>query len=119
MNQEGANCVPLLRCTTDALDGLELQKLIISTQYANIELNIEYTVKRCNGHVQSYIDNWVKSCQGAEALHGGEEFWQKGIGNRNIKLDAILGQWFMLSAAMPFLFTQLWCCWLDREWVIS
>ena len=46
MNQEGANCVPLLKCTTDALDVLELQKLIISTQHANIELNIEYAVKR-------------------------------------------------------------------------
>ena len=45
MNQEGADCVPLLRCTTDALDGWELQKLIISTQHANIELNIEYAVK--------------------------------------------------------------------------
>ena len=46
MNQEGANCVQLLRCTTDALDGVELQKLIISTQHANIELNVEYAVKR-------------------------------------------------------------------------
>ena len=45
MNEEDANCVPLLRCTTDALDGLELQKLIVSTQHANIELNIEYAVK--------------------------------------------------------------------------
>ena len=46
MNQEGANCAALLKCTTDALDRLELQKLIISTQHANIELNIEYAVKR-------------------------------------------------------------------------
>ena len=46
MNEEGANCTPLLRCTTDALDGLELQKLIISTQQANIRLNMEYAVKR-------------------------------------------------------------------------
>ena len=46
MNQEGADCLSLLRCTTDALDGLELQKLIISTQQVNIRLNMEYAVKR-------------------------------------------------------------------------
>ena len=46
MNQEGANCVPLLRCTTNALDGLELQKLILSGMQANLRVNIEYAVKR-------------------------------------------------------------------------
>ena len=46
MNQEGANCVPLLRCTVDALDGLTLQKLIISGMQANLRVNIEYAVKR-------------------------------------------------------------------------
>ena len=46
MDQEGANCTLLLKCTTDALDGLELQKLITSTQQTNIGLNIEYAVKR-------------------------------------------------------------------------
>ena len=46
MNQEGADCAPLLRCTTNALNGVELQKLIISTQHANFELNVEYAVKR-------------------------------------------------------------------------
>ena len=47
MNQGGADCTPLLRCTTDALDGLALQKLIISgAMQANIRLNIEYAVKR-------------------------------------------------------------------------
>ena len=46
MNEEGSNCTLLIRCTTEALDGVELQKLIISTQHANIELNIEYAVKR-------------------------------------------------------------------------
>ena len=45
MNQEGADCGSLLICTTDALNELELQKLIISTQQANIVLNIEYSVK--------------------------------------------------------------------------
>ena len=46
MNQEGASCVPLLNCTTNALDVLGLQKLIISAQHANIEVNIEYAVER-------------------------------------------------------------------------
>ena len=46
MNQEGADCTPLLKCTSDALDEEELQKLVISTQQANMELNIEYAVKR-------------------------------------------------------------------------
>ena len=42
---------------------------------------------------QSCSDNWIKSSQGAEVLHGGEEFWQGRIGNKNIKLDAISSQW--------------------------
>ena len=46
MNQEGADCTPLLRSTSNALDEEELQKLVISTQQANIVLNIEYAVKR-------------------------------------------------------------------------
>ena len=46
MNQEGADCTSLLRSTSDALDGEELQKLVISAQQANIVLNIEYAVKR-------------------------------------------------------------------------
>ncbi|KIM53388.1 hypothetical protein SCLCIDRAFT_1222848, partial [Scleroderma citrinum Foug A] len=45
MNQEGADCGSLLRCTTEALNEVELQKLVISTQQANIVLNIEYSVK--------------------------------------------------------------------------
>ena len=46
MNQEGAGCVSLLNCTTDALDVLELQKSIISAQHANMGVNIEYAVTR-------------------------------------------------------------------------
>ena len=46
MNQEGADCVSVLKCTTDALDDVELQKLVISTQQANMVLNIEYSVKQ-------------------------------------------------------------------------
>jgi len=45
MNQEDADCSSLLRCTTEALDEVELQKLVVSTQQANIVLNIEYSVK--------------------------------------------------------------------------
>ncbi|KAL4075144.1 hypothetical protein V8B97DRAFT_2022188 [Scleroderma yunnanense] len=45
MNETSADCDPLLRCTTNALDGVELQKLVISTQQVNFVLNIEYAVK--------------------------------------------------------------------------
>ena len=46
MNHGGADCTPLLRCTTAALDKLELEKLIISAMQVNIRVNIEYAVKR-------------------------------------------------------------------------
>ena len=46
MNKRGADCTPLLNCTLDALDMVELQKLVLSTQQVNIVLNIEYAVKR-------------------------------------------------------------------------
>ena len=46
MNKESADCGPLLRCTTEALDKVELQKLVISTQQVNIALNIKYAVER-------------------------------------------------------------------------
>ena len=45
MNQEGAGCETLLQCTIDALDRVELQKLLISAQQANINLNIESAVE--------------------------------------------------------------------------
>ena len=45
MNQHDADCEVLLRCTTDSLDVLELQKLLVSTQQISIDLNIEYAVK--------------------------------------------------------------------------
>ena len=46
MNEEHADCGSLLRCTTDALDEVELQKLVISTLQTNIGVNIEYSVKQ-------------------------------------------------------------------------
>ncbi|KAL4062422.1 hypothetical protein V8B97DRAFT_2037842 [Scleroderma yunnanense] len=45
MNEDDADCNALLRCTTDAFDEEELQKLVISTQQVNLVLNIEYAVK--------------------------------------------------------------------------
>ncbi|KAL4076927.1 hypothetical protein V8B97DRAFT_2021613 [Scleroderma yunnanense] len=45
MNKVNADCDPLLRCTTNALNDMELQQLVISTQQVNFNLNIEYAVK--------------------------------------------------------------------------
>jgi len=45
MNAEGADCNPLIRCTTNALDEVELQKLVVSAQQVNFELNIEFSIK--------------------------------------------------------------------------
>ena len=45
MNKASAECDPLLRCTTNALDDMELQQLVISAQQANFNLNIEYAIK--------------------------------------------------------------------------
>ncbi|KAL4074914.1 hypothetical protein V8B97DRAFT_2022521 [Scleroderma yunnanense] len=45
MNKDYADCNALLRCTTNAFDEIELQKLVISTQQVNFMLNIEYATK--------------------------------------------------------------------------
>ena len=45
MNQHDADCEVLLRCTTDTLDVVELQRLLVSTQQISIDLNIEHAVK--------------------------------------------------------------------------
>ena len=45
MNQHGTDCEVLLKCTTDALDMVELQRLLVSTQQVSIDLNIEYAVR--------------------------------------------------------------------------
>ena len=45
MSEDSADCSPLIRCTTNALNDMELQKLVISTQQANFALNIEYAIK--------------------------------------------------------------------------
>ena len=44
MQEEAADCVPLIRCTTNALDEVELQKLVVSAQQVNFDLNIEFAV---------------------------------------------------------------------------
>ena len=41
MNKHDADCKVLLKCTTDALDTVQLQKLLVSTQQISIDLNIE------------------------------------------------------------------------------
>ena len=46
MNKDTADCDLLLRCTTNALDGMELQRLLISTQQTNLILNIECIVEK-------------------------------------------------------------------------
>jgi len=46
MNKDGANCDLLIRRTTSALDDTELQRLLISTQQTNLELNIECAVEK-------------------------------------------------------------------------
>ena len=45
MNKETADCEPLIRCTTNALDEVELQKLVVSAQQVNFNLNIEMAVR--------------------------------------------------------------------------
>jgi len=45
MNEEAADCGPLITCTTNALDEVELQKLVVSAQQVNFDLNIEFAVR--------------------------------------------------------------------------
>ncbi|KAI5981822.1 hypothetical protein EDD15DRAFT_320682 [Pisolithus albus] len=46
MQQEGAECTPLLTCTANALKGEGLQQLLISTQQSNLELCMEFAIMR-------------------------------------------------------------------------
>ena len=45
MNRESGDCDALIRCTTNALDDVELQKLVVSAQQVNFQLNIEFGAK--------------------------------------------------------------------------
>ncbi|KAI5992526.1 GTP-binding protein [Pisolithus albus] len=46
MQQEGAECTPLLTCTANALKEEGLQQLLISTQQSNLELCMEFAIMR-------------------------------------------------------------------------
>ncbi|KIK13288.1 hypothetical protein PISMIDRAFT_646179 [Pisolithus microcarpus 441] len=46
MEQEGANCVPLVTCTANALKEEGLQQLLISTQQSNLELCMEFAIMK-------------------------------------------------------------------------
>ncbi|KAG6331332.1 hypothetical protein ID866_7758 [Astraeus odoratus] len=45
-DEETADCTSLMKCTANVLTDEGLQKLLISTQQANIMLNVEYAVRR-------------------------------------------------------------------------
>jgi len=46
MNNDGADCGPLIERTAEAMDDEVLKQLIISTQQTNLELCITYAVRR-------------------------------------------------------------------------
>ena len=45
MNKEATDCEPLIRCTIIALDEVELQKLVVSAQQVNFDMNIELAAR--------------------------------------------------------------------------
>ena len=45
MNAKNGDSEPLIRCTINALDDVELQKLVVSAQQINFDLNIEYAMR--------------------------------------------------------------------------
>ena len=45
MNAKNGDSEPLIRCTINALDDVELQKLVVSAQQINFDLNIEYATR--------------------------------------------------------------------------
>jgi len=46
MENNNADCGPLLECTTEALGEEAMQMLLISTQQTNLALCIKYAVKK-------------------------------------------------------------------------
>ncbi|KAG6331850.1 hypothetical protein ID866_7239 [Astraeus odoratus] len=44
--ESGDQCTKLLMCTSDALDTIALQRLLISTQQTNISMNIKFALKQ-------------------------------------------------------------------------
>ena len=53
MNKEATDCEPLIRCTTNALDEVELQKLVVSAQQVNFDMNIELAARW-----EEYLTYW-------------------------------------------------------------
>ncbi|KAI5999098.1 hypothetical protein EDD15DRAFT_2363124 [Pisolithus albus] len=47
MQNDGADCTPLLTCTTNSLKEEGLQQLLISTQQSNLELCMEFAIMNC------------------------------------------------------------------------
>ncbi|KIM56669.1 hypothetical protein SCLCIDRAFT_1220101 [Scleroderma citrinum Foug A] len=84
MNNEVADCDPLIRCTTNALDDIELQKLVVSAQQVNFQLNIEFGVKQVMAHAREKEFNqrlleleilqWMPFNQVINSLHLGAPF---------------------------------------------
>ena len=88
MNQHDTDCEVLLRCTTDTLDAVELQKLLVSTQQINIDLNIEYGVKYGLETVLDY--SWVTFIYRELARYSERDTFDKEV------VEAMLLSW------MPF-----------------
>ena len=46
MHEPGGDCTELIKKTADALSGEKLQQLFLSTQQNNVELCLEYGMRR-------------------------------------------------------------------------
>ena len=46
MNKQDADCTALINCTAEALDNDMLETLLVSTQQVNLEICVNYAVKR-------------------------------------------------------------------------
>ena len=46
MNKQGADCTALINCTAEALDDDILETLLVSTQQVNLEICVNYVVRR-------------------------------------------------------------------------
>ena len=46
MDEEQADCTALIRCTAEALDDDMLEALLVSAQQVNLEICVQYAVRR-------------------------------------------------------------------------
>ena len=46
MHEEQADCTALVRCTAEALDDEMLETLLVSAQQVNLEICVNYAVRR-------------------------------------------------------------------------